>query len=81
MIGDAAPEPGDIVISRIDGSGEAYALSVRPQPAQILCRTYDEALIRARRFAARQRIDVWVAENNRKVALVARHRRGVQRCS
>jgi hypothetical protein len=73
------PEHGDIVISRPGRSLKPYALSVVPGPAQILCPTYDEALGRARSFAARERVDVWVAEDEYDFALVARHRVAVQR--
>jgi hypothetical protein len=73
------PEHGDIVISRLGRSLMQYTLSVMPGPAQILCPNYDEALGRARHFAARDRVDVWVAEDEHDVALVARHRVAVQR--
>ena len=75
---EAVPEPGDIVISPFDGFPGHYALSVRPGPAQFVCVTYQEALARARRFARRARVDVWVEEDTRRVALVARHRADVR---
>lgn len=73
------PEHGDIVLSRLGRSVMLYTLSVMPGPAQILCPNYDEALGRARYFAARERVDVWVAEDEHDIALVARHRVAVQR--
>ena len=76
---DMRPEQGDIVISGFGRSVSMYALSAMPGQAQILCPTYDDALGRARRFAARERVDVWVAEKEQDIALVARHRETVVR--
>jgi len=76
---DMRPEHGDIVISRLGRPLMPYALSVLPGPAQILCPTYDEAVRRARYFAARELVDVWVAEDEHDIVLVARHRVAVQR--
>jgi hypothetical protein len=70
------PEHGDIVINRLGRSLMLYTLSVMPGPAQIVCPNYDEALGRARYFAARDRVDVWVAEDEHDIALIARHRVG-----
>jgi hypothetical protein len=68
------PEPGDIVIGPAEGSPTGHALRVAPRPFQIACATYDEALAHARAFAARERVDVWVAEDKGGFALVARYR-------
>jgi hypothetical protein len=72
---DVRPEHGDIVIIPLGRSVSMHALSVMPGPAQILSPNYDEALGRARNFAARERVDVWVAEDEHDIALVARHRK------
>ena len=74
MLPEAKPEAGDVLISRSRRSSAEFALSATPGSAQILCRTYDEAFRRAKGFAAHQRVDVWVAETEHDVALVARYR-------
>lgn len=71
-----SPEHGDVVISRLGRSLALYTLRVLPGPAQVLCSNYDEVLVRAREFAARSRVDVWVADDGDDIALVARHRVG-----
>ena len=69
-----APEAGDLVVAPLDGFPGHYTLRVPPRPAQIVCGTYADALARARRFAARQGVNAWVAVAGRHPALLARHR-------
>jgi len=73
-----SPEPGDILIRRVNGSRRAHALCVVPHAPQVACRTYDEALARATRFAETGRVDVWRVEGQDRFARVACHRAVVE---
>ena len=57
----AHPLSGDVLISRIDASGERFQLSRYPGIDQFTFATYDLALRMARGFAARHHVDVWYA--------------------
>lgn len=73
------PEPGDVLISRIDGTPPIYALRVIPSVYQIVFNMYDDAQDHAERFAQWQRVDVWTVDpstgsNGQRFAPAARYR-------
>jgi hypothetical protein len=56
---------GDVVIRRTGIASRPYTLSTSQEAPQIVCRTYDEAIARASRFARPRLIDVWVTDDDR----------------
>ena len=72
MTAVAKPEHGDITISPTPAA--TYGLAVIPGALQVTCRTYEEALAMAKRFASERQVDVWVAIHGREAVPVSRHR-------
>jgi len=55
----AAPDVGDVVVVHTTDASRPYTLTTSPDPPQIACGSYDEALGRAKRFALMRRIHIW----------------------
>jgi hypothetical protein len=68
------PADGDLVILRTAGS-ETHTLSTCPSLPQIRCDTQAEAVRHARRFAVRQGVDAWLADEEGRYSRVSHHRR------
>lgn len=68
------PLPGDVVVSRIESSGERYLLSRHPGDGQFTFASYELAIRMARRFAEQHRVDVWFAAEPGALARIASYR-------
>ena len=73
MNGDR-PRPGDLVVHRQVHSPAVYAMGTLDGPSQFFCRTYDEAIARAIRFASRESLDAWYTNDEQRYERFARHR-------
>ena len=68
------PQLGDVIIHRQIHSPAVYLLSALNRPHQITCRTYEDSLDRAQRFALREHLDVWYTVDEHAFERVAQHR-------
>ena len=59
------PQAGDIILSRTHDVSRCYTLSTSEGAPQMACKTYEEAIAQADRFAQSQRVDVWKTDNDR----------------
>lgn len=58
------PQPGDVILRRTHGTSRRYTLSTLEEAPQIACKTYEEAIARAERFAQFQHVDVWQTDDD-----------------
>lgn len=65
---------GDVVITRLKRSPVAYRLGILPGTHQIVYPTLEQAVDVARSFAASERVDVWLRENERDLTRLTRNR-------
>jgi hypothetical protein len=67
----AVPQPGDIVIRESSRDGATvFVLHTVPGPDQMIVPTRNEAVQRARLFAARQSVRVWLANGETELKLL-----------
>jgi hypothetical protein len=67
----AVPQPGDIVIRESSRDGAiVFVLHTVPGPDQMIVPTRNEAVQRARLFAARQSVRVWLANGETELKLL-----------
>ena len=67
----STPEDGDVVIREQSRDGRVvYALHVAPGADQFIERTRDAALAKARTFAERQHVRVWITDGDYDFTLV-----------
>jgi hypothetical protein len=64
------PQPGDVILGRTHDASRRYTLSTSKQALQIACKTYEEAIARADRFAQAQHVDVWQTDDDRRFTRV-----------
>jgi hypothetical protein len=63
---------GDILITKAaTGAGSSYVLSKVPNPAQIRCRTYDDAAAMATRWALWCGAAMWFRDESRTIPIAA----------
>jgi hypothetical protein len=58
------PMPGDVVLRRTTDASHRYTLSTSEKVPQVACKTYEDAIARADRFAQSQHVDVWQTEDD-----------------
>ena len=69
---DASPANGDVLIVKKRRVKRAvYVLSVMPNPGQIQCRTYHEALATAARWASTRGGRLWSTDDERTFTLIS----------
>lgn len=68
---------GDVVITRLKRSPVAYGLGILPGTHQIVYPSLEQAVDVARSFAASERVDVWLRENERDLTRLTRNRANV----
>ncbi|OFW18039.1 MAG: hypothetical protein A3H97_04095 [Acidobacteria bacterium RIFCSPLOWO2_02_FULL_65_29] len=56
---------GDLLITRDRSERPGYAISTIPGPPQILHRTYDQALVIARAWAALHAVAIWFTDDGK----------------
>jgi prephenate dehydratase len=59
------PQSGDVMLRRTHDASRRYTLSTSEKAPQIACKTYEEAIAQADRFAQSQHVDVWKSDNDR----------------
>jgi hypothetical protein len=60
-----APKPGDIILRRTRAASGRYTLRTAGEAPQVACKTYEEALAHAHRFAESQHVDAWQTDDDR----------------
>ena len=70
--GTGAPASGDVLIVKDSGARKAlYVLSIVPNPGQIRCQTYEQAVSTARRWASLQQVAIWFSEDGSAFTIVS----------
>ena len=59
------PQPGDVILRRTHDASRCHTLSTSGEAPQIACKTFQEAIARADRFAQFQHVDVWQTDDDR----------------
>ena len=72
LSGSGLPANGDIlIIKETAGKKVSFVLSVVPNPAQIRCETYDDAIGIARRWAATRDLTIWFSDDGRTFSIAS----------
>ena len=67
-----APANGDMLIVKdTDAKRTSYVLSVVPNPGQIRCQTYEQAVATVSQWASLRKVAIWFSENGRTFAIVS----------
>ena len=69
MSGQQRPNTDDVVIHQ--HAPDSYTISARTGAAQISCRTFEEAIQRARSFATHAQVSIWVTTDGREFKALA----------
>jgi hypothetical protein len=64
LMQSAMPKPGDIIVIRVSDASSRYALTTSAHVPQIVCATYEAAMVAAVRCAHARRLDVWSANDH-----------------
>jgi hypothetical protein len=67
------PDVGDVLVSRRTAT-QAYAVSIVPGPAQISTASRDQAVKKAREYAAEMQMNVWYTEDHIHYLRLAEYR-------
>ena len=69
-MGEAHPQPGDIIIHRQIHSPAVYILSTLDGPLQVSFNTYEKAAIRALAFAREKHLGAWYTTDERRSSVL-----------
>jgi hypothetical protein len=74
LVSRAAPNAGDLLVSRRSARADAYQISVVSQPVHGVARSYQEAVNTVKDLAGVLGVDAWFTCDHRHYLMVARHR-------
>jgi hypothetical protein len=70
--GTESPASGDVLIVKdMVANTTSYVLSVVPNPGQIRCQTYEQAVSTASRWVSLRQVAIWFSENGTTFTIVS----------